>query len=501
MRQAEPGESRSRIIVTNFDSVTQARLWREKGSMEATEQLLAMLRTAVLLGEDLQLDRNQLFDGVFFLALGPDQLSAELGLPAGAPLPIKLTGSATPGMDKAALQLFNDEAPLTYVQAARVRAAVDEFVTTQLTHVRSPDFLASSSALMALIGAKEGNEWLLPPAGGSWFPGAGIRHRLDPLPTGARHRRRALDIIEHAQDEWADAVRADRLNIGLWKGTIPITEGLGLEEAALALAGTKPTELAAHMLGFDSPVRKVALDELSAAARRHWGGDDAHGRSFNANEERELRYALELWSRGYYRAIAHRDGAMLVAFAEASLEPNRRDPLRRAYGLEAPLRSPWERIRERFQRRDSDRRFSAMRIDGEILDHMREIHPGSFRQLTRTSAKVLTRIRQRDASAMMDLALATREAVSSVPSRRSRVIRNAGRIVGLSLVAILVAVLAVVPDVVDLSRGQQVTVIIVSAVIGAVAGLPWDDIVGMFRLRRTALTATLNINTTDRIQS
>lgn len=81
MRQAEPGESRSRIIVTNFDSVTQARLWREKGSMEATEQLLAMLRTAVLLGEDLQLDRNQLFDGVFFLALGPTSSLRNSGSP------------------------------------------------------------------------------------------------------------------------------------------------------------------------------------------------------------------------------------------------------------------------------------------------------------------------------------------------------------------------------------------------------------------------------------
>ena len=96
---AGTGPERASIIVTNFDSVAQARVWREKGADAAIEQMVAMLRTAVLLGENLQLDRNQVFDGVFFLALGPDRIAAELGLPPGAPLPITMTGIAPDGVE------------------------------------------------------------------------------------------------------------------------------------------------------------------------------------------------------------------------------------------------------------------------------------------------------------------------------------------------------------------------------------------------------------------
>ena len=59
------------IQVADFDSVRQASMWRQHGSAEATKRLVAVLRTAILLGDVLTIDRNQLFDGIFFLSLGP----------------------------------------------------------------------------------------------------------------------------------------------------------------------------------------------------------------------------------------------------------------------------------------------------------------------------------------------------------------------------------------------------------------------------------------------
>ncbi|MBB1482431.1 hypothetical protein H5392_00970 [Tessaracoccus sp. MC1865] len=497
-------QGRGKVIVTNFDSVAQARLWRERGSAEATDQLLAMLRTAVLLGEDLQLDRNQLFDGIFFLALGPDRIGAELGLQQGASLPIRLTGSAPEGFDLSALDLLNSGMAIGAAQAARVRRAVEAFLDIQLGHVRSAEFQASSSAMMAVCGSKEGNAWLLPPAGPHWFPGTGFRDRLHPM---TEVLREMMHLIAKAQDEWADALLRDRLTVGVWRGGIPILEGHREELRSLGFPEEDLVPLARDVSGLETQVRKVALDELASRALERWGGSGEGGggrpRDFTHSEAREMRFALELWSRGYYRAIARRDGAMLVAFAEAADAGGKgADPLRRAYGLEKPDRDLWQRIRDAIPARSAGAELSgAMRIDGEILDHLRQIDPGVYRQLTRTSSGVLSRIRARDSSAMMDLALATREAVSSVPRRRPRIVRNAVRVGALTLVALLVAFLAVVPGVVDLSRTEQVAVLVGSAMVGALAGLPWDEIGNIIRLRPSALTATLNITLIDRIHT
>ena len=56
-----------------------------------------MIRSALLLSEQIIVDRNQLLDGVVLLALGPDGLRWHLGLPQHAPLPLVVTGSAPPG--------------------------------------------------------------------------------------------------------------------------------------------------------------------------------------------------------------------------------------------------------------------------------------------------------------------------------------------------------------------------------------------------------------------
>ncbi|WP_420175411.1 hypothetical protein [Luteococcus sp. OSA5] len=69
------GEKAHRIIVSNFDTVSQAELWLTQGAQRATEVFLGLLRTAVLLGAEVVVDRNQVLDGVCFLALGPDRIA------------------------------------------------------------------------------------------------------------------------------------------------------------------------------------------------------------------------------------------------------------------------------------------------------------------------------------------------------------------------------------------------------------------------------------------
>lgn len=493
---AGTGPERASIIVTNFDSVAQARVWREKGADAAIEQMVAMLRTAVLLGENLQLDRNQVFDGVFFLALGPDRIAAELGLPPGAPLPITITGIAPDGVEPGQRVVPPPDAPLDR-PAEVVRRAAADFVTAQLTHVRSTKFLASSSALMAVNGTKQGDEWLLPPAGDAWFPGTGFTDRLHPVADDAE----TLRLVCRAQEAWAVAIRHGRVGVGTWGGGIDIAAGLQDERAVLERS-THPTPLATEVLALTTPVRKEALSQMTGAALRRRTEREGHVPApdvFDADEARELRYATELWSRGYYRAIAERDGAMLVVFSETppSATP---DPLRAAYGLELPTRTWWERFRDRNHAPWQRRGLDSMRVDGEILDDMRDIDPGTFRQLTRTSARVLTQLRQHhDPSAMLDLALATREAVATVPSRRRRTTRTLLRMLLLSAIALVIGSLSLLPDLVALPDHWRVMALVASAGLGALAGLPWADVAELFRLRRSSLTATLNASPAERI--
>lgn len=72
----------------NFDAAEQASLWLGLGPVEATRVLLAALRTALLLADEVVLDRNQVLDGIFFVAMSPDRLAWHLGLEPGAHLPI-----------------------------------------------------------------------------------------------------------------------------------------------------------------------------------------------------------------------------------------------------------------------------------------------------------------------------------------------------------------------------------------------------------------------------
>lgn len=85
-----PGTVSTRSLVVDLDSVRQADLWLAQGRGEAVERLRAMVRTAVLLTDEIIVTDAQLLDGVFFLDLGPDGIAAALGLAPGAELPMRI---------------------------------------------------------------------------------------------------------------------------------------------------------------------------------------------------------------------------------------------------------------------------------------------------------------------------------------------------------------------------------------------------------------------------
>lgn len=466
---ADSGGEQTRIVVTTFDAVEQAELWLELGADEATDVLLGALRTAVLLGGEIVLDRNQVLDGVFFLANGPDRLAAELGLPAGARLPMIMT------LDHSPSEPWETPVPRLLgtgrgrVDPRRSHVSIDG----QLAHVRSERFLTASSAVAAITGGLEGQSWLYPAPTSAWTSGVPLTPFGHDVGRGDFERGRRL--VAAAQEAWATAIREGRLAVDLWGGAMDMERARSRILAGLEGSGHPPlAPLADHVLSLRTSVRKDAIAAIDA-----WRADNAGARI----DEEECRLALSLWTRMYYLAIAAKEEALLLTLNVAG---RRADQIRlEQYGLDLPVRSWWRRLWDRHTAGPcSDRR----RVDGEILDHMRTIEPQRFARLRRqTRSRVSTMLRDCDRMAMYDLALACRDAAGEAPdyraARRSAFWR--------AVVMVVVAAVLLLPDIVpDLPVAIRVALVLLSLVVS----LPWDTLREERSLHRSQMTAVLNVS-------
>lgn len=492
---AEP----THILVSDFDAVHQASMWRRYGAKEATRRLVSVLRTAILLGEELTIDRNQLFDGIFFLALGPAGVANALGLAPDDPLPITVScqpgllpdddggagfrpdasGSFSSGGDER--QRANNAGPrnrcVPIKRGAEVGFSGVVSVDFQLDWVRSERFLTASSAMMAAAGDTASNSWLASPPSQEWFEGCGLSRFETPLT-----EEQIVECIQVSQDEWAQAMVDGRVAVDRWDRNV--NDDLNVPEALMktrnelegSLDELRP--LAKILLAEKSNVRKDAVQTAV-----DWMGEQP-----SSSQVEEARMAMEMWSRAYYRAIAHRDGAMYLSFYDSVEDSD----LARSYGLSLPARSRFQRLRDRAF---SVRRAETIRVEGEILDHMLVIAPGAFSQLyllTRNTAREL--ITQGKAQAMFDLAYAAREAVREPDSHSHKRFVTALKVLTMTVMAVVVAALGLLTDLTDLSTTAQVMAIVGAAFLGMLAGLPWDDFAELFRLRRAKMTATLTLS-------
>lgn len=129
-REAGPGtrsglmgqtlEEASKVAVVDFDSIEQMRTWLTYGPTAALERFIAMLRTALLMGDRVVVDRNQVLDGMCFLALGPSGVRHVLGLASHARLPVTI--AVEPPGPSAAGEKPQDAATIDH-QIARVSRA------------------------------------------------------------------------------------------------------------------------------------------------------------------------------------------------------------------------------------------------------------------------------------------------------------------------------------------------------------------------------------------
>ncbi|MDO5048593.1 MAG: hypothetical protein Q4D87_01755 [Actinomycetaceae bacterium] len=491
------------IQVAEFDSVRQASMWRRHGAAEATRRLTAVLRTAILLGDELTIDRNQLLDGIYFLALGPQGIARELGLSPDSILPIKVKCQPEPATNEETPSRADRRVPALRGASAGGGDLIN--IDLQLEKVRSDDFLQASSARMATMAEATPNDWLCAPIGENWVRGAGLTNFATNLSVS-----RIEALIEEAQEAWAGAMLDGRVAVDRWDR--------GAKGAPLDVPGAlrerfsdeeEPRPLARFVLAQNTNFRKEmtgrVYEWMTTPQARNGGGETTW---------HEARMAMDMWSRAYYRAIAEQDGAMFLSFYDNTFKTGN-EALAAQYGLALPRRSRWERLRERLftgrkQARAEDagsssangsrrvievRKAETIRIEGEILDHMLVIAPPVFAQLyplTRGAAHRL--IQQGEQQAMFDVAYAAREAVREPETHAHRRFVTLMRVASMTVLAVVIALLGVAMDLTQMSRGGQVFSVAVAGILGVIAGLPWDDLAELMRLRGSAMTATLTVS-------
>jgi len=99
-----------RMLVAELDSLEQATRYADShGRVHTAERdLTGMIRTAVLLSETLLVTDSMLFDGAYFMAVGPEGLMHRLGLP-GQRLPLVVLSSHRTLRESLTAKLNNHE--------------------------------------------------------------------------------------------------------------------------------------------------------------------------------------------------------------------------------------------------------------------------------------------------------------------------------------------------------------------------------------------------------
>lgn len=473
----ERHDQQVRIIVTNADSVNQADLWLTHGPQRAMAIFCTVLRTALVLGGELVVDRNQLLDGVCFLALGPDGVAEALGLSAHEPLPI----------------VVNCEPSDDLVRAVPRRGGRELLHTPDLKHVclqrqldsvRSATFV--SSALAALGVEPETRSWMFPTPADGHYSGVGFRVAAAPMlePTADQ----AVELVHQAQNEWLRALELGRVEADLWGGAMDLPTALRDEGQALremCVGDERPAELALHVLAQESSRRGPTVEAIDAWRQEHPGTPDEH-----------LRLALSLWSRAYYAAIATSGGALLLNLTVEDPTEDTSPAVLHSFGEAAPPERTWRARWRRWRRRarSGDGGTTRVDVDGDLLELMRIIHPASYRhlslQLQRRGTSVLGDERQ---EAIGDLVLGARQLVPELSSYRetTRAIRR--RVLVGTLLAMAITWLSLVSDLSAMSARMKILTVVAGSLLGLLASLPWGDIISSLQLRPSAMSATLSV--------
>jgi hypothetical protein len=317
---ARPWNS-STVSISDLDSLEQAMAWRRLGPQAALHSFVMMLRMALLSADYVYIDRNQLLDGVCFLALGPDGLAEALGLPSYQDLPL-LVGCQPPA---------GTPAGFARPASAKERA---EWADLQRRQVEREGFVSAARAVFecempTAHSVTEGHARLALLLQGLNETEAEDGHPYPAYCSIPRSRQDPARLIETGRDQWVRAMEDMRVHLMTWPRTPSVEDAAfwdnhgrleDLEDTeAIAIARTLRAWLPKWIANDGGEVTRPARRGDVVSLLSHWMEeappadlDTSEGELYrNVLTAPQARCALRWFSLLYEDAAMHQRLALL----------------------------------------------------------------------------------------------------------------------------------------------------------------------------------------------
>ena len=535
-RQVDTGRS-SRISVFNFDPMEQAKLWLQLGPVEAARMLVGVLRTALLFGGTVVVDRNQLLEGIFFISMPPDRLAWHLGLEPGAPLPLEVQllpakqGEPAPagrelppgpwrrpggrqgwGIDDNLVAAIEDNHAAVLMDSDPTR------VSSPLIALTGGDYEHASDAVRRDSHSSAGGV-----VEDAW-------HTADPvvMPQSVwnlQDKEFAVDVRLKGQRAWVDAMRAGRVTVleAGDMGANPLGPELTAELPPNPRGNNDVTRLVKALVNLEHPAAAsqetrcdaIHLDETAPCRRAHVTSRSLVARWLDGVEMKELQpskrpedldaeelavhrsAALAWWTLAYNRAICSRDGLRLLTVHNALPSPSgvlgdAAVEAELAWGLRRPKPGLGARIRtclHRLKRAPGDE-ANTLPLAGDIVTRLAAFTPSEYSRLQAFDAVGSEALlRNPGRKSLFDLVVAIDEIAGDTTSRsrrmRSTLLR--GGVFGAGGLAVVLYDSGVIA-----LSGPLWSVAAVAA--AALLAAPWSDVGALRRMSGSQLQSTLRIS-------
>lgn len=461
MQEQVPGSTR--ISVFNLDPIEQSKLWLQVGPTEAKKVLVGVLRTALLFGGTVVVDRNQLLEGIFFIAMPPERLTWHLGLEPGAPLPIEVQLLPT-GPSAAA-------GPGPWLRADGRRSwgiDDDDVAAIEANHAAvRDDPHRVSSPLIALTGGsyEYAADVRRPPSHSSSAGMVAEAWKIsDPVVVpqalwDAGDVEVAKAVRENGRRAWIEAMRDGRVQVrGAGSlGPNPLGPELDAELPPNSDGLPVVTELVNALVGLEysedadrnkaAPCRIIHSGESEICGRAHVTTRSLVTRWLDGEHVDKLRppklprqlqvpalaghrsSALGWWTLAYNRAICNRDELRLLTIYNALPSPSGihggdAAAAELAWGLRRPKETFAARLRARFQRRGRTAAANTLPIAGDVVSRLADFTPAEYSRLQAFEAVGSSELlRKPGRRSLFDLVIAIDE-VSGDTTSRSRRMRS-----------------------------------------------------------------------------
>jgi hypothetical protein len=512
---ASLNDQNQKISIFNFDPVEQNKLWLQLGPARARKLLVGVLRTALLLGKSVELDRNQVFEGVFFTSMTPDKLRWHLGLEPDSAIPLsirllptKVIAPLAPGP----WQLSKDG------MAWGVDLEVEKCIRANLLAVQNTD--RASSPLIALTDGKYDGSSIHESASEHSSSGATStdKYKLSDVTVMPQHIWKqydlevARDLRDKARESWMLEMLSGRIAVrtpeefeedirgigpALELNPKPNTDNRTVKQLVELLMKLEYTDEAKRKASIQCTTTHSGLDcklhhvTTRSLITRWLDGEtikefsiehlpvNLRGAEFVAHRSA----ALAWWTKAYYSWITSRDKTTLLTLSGVLQSPTgfpegQAQEEERAWQLIPTKVGFWKRIGKVMSSRYKSSASKNLTLGGQVVDELASFTP---EQYSRVRAALESRTeRQRTTkwnNSLNELSLAVIEHGHDETPRKTKINRAIFRTLLLTSLAALIFLIE--EGIIRLPGSGW---FVVALVLSGLTAIPWGEFAALTRM-------------------